>query len=99
MIAMLMTFKVTAMTRKAVRGKPRSGTCGHINAFKCDHTFIRSIEGWSPPYHFLTLWMRMRSSRVVRASLLPMLKVATVLDSIPPSSDTVEAEGRQMKQC
>ncbi len=31
-MAMLMTFEVTAMTRKFVRGKPRSGTCGHINA-------------------------------------------------------------------
>jgi len=34
----------------------------------------------------------MRSSRVVNA------KVATVLGSIPASSDTVESEGRQMKQ-
>ncbi len=26
-------------------------------------------------------------------------KVATVLDSIPASSDSVKSEGRQMKQC
>jgi hypothetical protein len=26
-------------------------------------------------------------------------KVTTVLDSIPASSDTVESEGRQIKQC
>ncbi len=26
-------------------------------------------------------------------------QVATVLGSIPPSPDTVESEGRQMKQC
>jgi hypothetical protein len=27
------------------------------------------------------------------------VKVATVLGAIPTSSDTVESEGRQMKQC
>jgi hypothetical protein len=26
-------------------------------------------------------------------------KVATILDSIPASTDTLESEGRQMKQC
>jgi hypothetical protein len=49
----------------------------------------------------------MRSSRVVD-EILPIAwlerrtanaKVATVLGSIPASSDTGESEGRQMKQC
>jgi hypothetical protein len=38
----------------------------------------------------------MRSSRVVGAV---NAKVATVLGSIPTSSDTVESEGRRMNQC
>jgi len=38
---------------------------------------------------------RMRSSLVVRTNA----PVATVLGSIPASVDTVESEGRQMKQC
>jgi hypothetical protein len=38
-------------------------------------------------------------SRAVRASGCLGHKVATVLDSVPASSDTVESEGRQMKQC
>ncbi len=37
----------------------------------------------------------MRCSQVVDENA----KVATVLDLIPASSDTVESEGRQMKQC
>jgi hypothetical protein len=40
-----------------------------------------------------SLWMS--SSRVVRANAV----VATVLGSIPASSDSVESEGRQLKQC
>jgi hypothetical protein len=42
----------------------------------------------------------MRSSLVVKIEHLAVnAKVATVLGSIPASSDTVESEGRQMKQC
>jgi hypothetical protein len=48
----------------------------------------------------------MRSSRVSGWDLVEWLerlavnaKVATVLGSIPASSDTAESEGRQMKQC
>jgi hypothetical protein len=40
----------------------------------------------------------MRSSLVVRASDVNT-EVATVLGSDPASSDTVEFEGRQIKQC
>ncbi len=40
----------------------------------------------------------MRFNRVVRASD-SKAEVAIVLGSIPASSDTVESEGRQMKQC
>jgi hypothetical protein len=41
----------------------------------------------------------MRSSLVVRASGTANTEVTTVLGSIIASSDTVESEGRQMKQC
>jgi hypothetical protein len=43
----------------------------------------------------------MRASRVVKSSdrLTAKAKVSTVLGSIPASSDTVEPEGWQMKQC
>jgi hypothetical protein len=41
----------------------------------------------------------MRSSRVVRASDFITAIVATVLGLIPASSDKVESEERQMKQC
>jgi hypothetical protein len=41
----------------------------------------------------------MRPSRVVRASMTANAVGATVLGSIPVSSDTVESEGRQMKRC
>ena len=43
------------------------------------------------------LWMRY--NRVVIECLAVNAKVAIVLGSIPASSDTVESEGRQMKQC
>jgi hypothetical protein len=43
-----------------------------------------------------SLWMR--SCLVIRA-LTANAEVATVLGSIPASSDTVESEGLQMKQC
>ncbi len=46
---------------------------------------------------FLDEWMR--SSRVGRERLTANAVVATFLGSIPASSDTVESEGRQMKQC
>ncbi len=36
---------------------------------------------------------------MVRSSLMANTEVATVLGLIPASSDTVESEGRQMKQC
>ncbi len=50
------------------------------------------------------LYMRMRSSLVVRASdgqpvAVNSQPVATVLSSIPASVGTVESEGRQIKQC
>ncbi len=45
----------------------------------------------------IKFWWR-RSSLVVRASGC-QAEVPTVLGSIPASSDTVESEGRQMKQC
>jgi hypothetical protein len=38
-------------------------------------------------------------SRVVRARLTAIAEIATVLVSNPVSSDTVESEGRQKKQC
>jgi hypothetical protein len=38
-------------------------------------------------------------SRVVRAFVWATAEVATVLVSIPASSDTVESEGRQRNQC
>jgi hypothetical protein len=41
----------------------------------------------------------MRSSRVVIERLTANAEVATVLVSIPASTDTVDSEGRQMKQC
>jgi hypothetical protein len=49
----------------------------------------------------LDLRVCMRSSRVHAwlERLTANAKVATVLGSIPASSDTVESEGRQMKQC
>jgi hypothetical protein len=34
-----------------------------------------------------------------RVDYIRMDRVATVLGSIPESTDTVESEGRQMKQC
>jgi hypothetical protein len=40
----------------------------------------------------------MRFSRVVER-LAVNAKVAAILGSIPEKSDTVESEGRQMKQC
>jgi hypothetical protein len=48
--------------------------------------------------HGNILWMR--SSLVVRLErLIANAEVATVLSSIPASSDSVESNGRQMKQC
>jgi hypothetical protein len=41
--------------------------------------------------------MRLNRERLER--LIANAKVATVLGSIPASSDTVDSEGRQMKQC
>ncbi len=64
-----------------------------------------ACKGWS------FVWMRssrvwMRSSRGWMRSIAEFLerlavnaKGATVMGSIPESSDTVESEGRQMKQC
>jgi hypothetical protein len=48
---------------------------------------MRSIRVW------------MRSSQVLIERLKANSVVATVLSSILASSDTVESEGRQMKQC
>ncbi len=45
-----------------------------------------------------TLLFHMKSSRVVRASPINA-KVTTVLGSFPASSDPVETDGRQLKQC
>ncbi len=41
----------------------------------------------------------MRFSRLVIERLAVNVKVVTVLGSILASSDTVESEGRQVKQC
>jgi hypothetical protein len=41
----------------------------------------------------------MRSGREVRVSCCQLTIVATVFDSIPASSDTVEAEAWQIKHC
>jgi hypothetical protein len=46
-----------------------------------------------------SLILRMRSSLVVRPSDCHNAPVARVLGSIPASVDTVESEGRQIKQC
>jgi hypothetical protein len=43
--------------------------------------------------------LKMIFSRVVREHLTVNAQVATVVGSIPASSDTVESEGRQTKQC
>ncbi len=47
----------------------------------------------------LAEWMWMKSSWVVKASDSQNAKFSTVLGSIIAYSDTVESEGRQMKQC
>jgi hypothetical protein len=49
------------------------------------------------PIQICGLWMRY--SRVVVERLTANAVVATVLGSIPASSDTRESEGRQMKHC
>jgi len=51
-----------------------------------------SSSGWMPD-------KCMRSNRVVRTRPTANAEVATVLGSIPASSDTVKSEGWQMKQC
>ncbi len=69
---------------------------------RSSRVWMRSSRVWMRSSR---VWMRssrlwMRSSRVVRASDSQCRMVSTVLDSISPaSSDTVESEGRQMKQC
>ncbi len=47
-------------------------------------------------YYLLISSTMLRSSRVVRASLTASAGVASVMGSIPASSDIVESEGRQM---
>jgi hypothetical protein len=47
----------------------------------------------------ILFYFHMRCSRVARERLTASGEVATVLGSIPASSDTVGSEGRQMKQC
>jgi hypothetical protein len=54
-------------------------------------TFLVCIK-YFPAVSALQCQFILRSSRVVAS-------VATVLVSIPASSDTVESEGRQLKQC
>ncbi len=49
--------------------------------------------------HLNSLHLHICISRVVRMSDSQCRIVATVLGSISASSDTVESEGRQMKQC
>ncbi len=68
-----------------------------------DHVFLRSAH--SVKKDRLTRWilvsshpLLMRSSERL-ARLTAYAEVATVLGSYPASSDTVESEGRQMKQC
>jgi hypothetical protein len=41
----------------------------------------------------------MRSSPLVKATAAMMPKFAKILGSVSAFSDTVESEGRQMKQC
>ncbi len=58
--------------------------------------YILHTSGWDLAvcgWDLAELWMR--SSRRLAANAV----VATVLDSTPASSDTVESAGRQMKQC
>ncbi len=49
------------------------------------YIFLRVDTGWD-----VAEWLERLSANA---------EVATVLGSIPASSDTVESEGRQMKQC
>jgi hypothetical protein len=59
-------------------------------------TFLSSL--WC--LHIRLTWMWMRSSRVVPVERLTInATVATVLNSIPASSDIEESDARQMKQC
>jgi hypothetical protein len=61
-------------------------------------------------FHFGLLLFRFEIKKAAHPKILTLVpavppsnkaqvSVATVLDSIPASSDTVESEGRQMKQC
>jgi hypothetical protein len=54
---------------------------------------------WYRSIFLLNSSKRMRSNRVVREHLTADAQVTTVLGSIPAYSDTVECEGRQIKQC
>jgi hypothetical protein len=56
------------------------------------------VEGWGVMW-VRSSWLWVRSSWVVRVSDSQCRLSGSVLGSIPASSDTVESEGRQMKQC
>ncbi len=58
--------------------------------------FLRVWELWRLKMLSVESWMR--SSRVVTENLTDNAKVATVLCPISASSDSVESEGRQVKQ-
>jgi hypothetical protein len=84
-----------------------------FNYVKSSKTFdpsrwpLSSSSAISPQVSICTVYcIVMRSSRIRGLDLAEWLErlavngdVATVLGSIPASSDTVESEGRQMKQC
>ena len=79
----------------------------HIYSFCTFKIFVRSRRDQEKKYrigirqqvYLFYKWMYLRYSRVAIERLTAKAKVARVLGSIPASSDTVESEARQMKQC
>ncbi len=67
---------------------------GTIEQKKCERKRFKKGDGRNEVKQVTML----RSSRVVERLGVPA-KVATDLGSIPAASDTVESDGRQMKQC
>ncbi len=85
--------------RQAGDGQQHSlwgGSTRHVHKSAIGRSSEQSWESDSFSESDILLWMR--SSRVVRA-LTANAIVATVQGSIPATSDTVESEGRQTKQC
>ncbi len=60
---------------------------------------LEFLPGFPPSFFHATKYYSKIDSMWMRSSLVSNAEVATVLGSIPASSDTVEFEGRQMKQC